>query len=69
MKVTIAGWAGALLVAVAAVAMNLVARDYAWLAWNLTVGMFDFVMLHRSIEGYAWRVAQDEAQERMQRLL
>ena len=69
LKIVIAGWSVALLMAAGTVALDLITRDYLWLAWNIAVGLFDFVMLHRSIEGYAWRVAQDEAQERMQRLL
>lgn len=67
-KITIAGWSAALVVAAATVTLDLIQKDYAWLAWNLLVGLFDFVMLHRCIEGYAWRVAQDEAEERMRRL-
>jgi hypothetical protein len=68
LKVTIAAWACALLVAAVTVAGNLITKDYGWLWWNLIVALFDFVMLHRSIEGYAWRTAMDEAAERMRRL-
>ena len=68
MKLTIAGWAAAIAVAAGAVVLDLLSRDYVWLAWNIAVGLFDFVMLHRCIEGYAWRTAMDEAAERMRRL-
>lgn len=68
LKITIVGWSVALLMAAGAVVLDLVTRDYLWLAWNIAVGLFDFVMLHRAIEGYAWRTALDEAQERMRRL-
>lgn len=52
-------WALALAVAVFATIANLYTRDWLWLIFTMTIGAFDFVMLHSAITGLVWRIDLD----------
>lgn len=53
-------WTVALALVGISVAADLITKQYMWLIWMFVVGTFDFIMLHRSLEGLLWRRSLDK---------
>lgn len=57
--INVAAWTFALVLVMISAAADLITKQYLWLVWMGIVGAFDFVCLHRSIEGLLWRRMMD----------
>jgi hypothetical protein len=59
-RINVGVWAFALATVVAIAGLDVVTQQWGWLIWQGVVGGFDFIMLHRSIEGLLWRRSLDK---------
>ena len=59
--INVGAWTVALATVGLTLTANAITRNFTWSWFSILVGIFDFVMLHRSIEGLLWRRVTDRA--------
>ena len=60
--INVVAWTVALATVGLVLVADLITKDYDfWMIWNVALGLGEFIMLHRSIEGLLWRHEVDKA--------
>lgn len=64
--INVGAWTVAIATVVLCIILDLMTGQWGWLLWQCVVGAFDFVMLHRALQGLLWRISLDKwLQERI----
>jgi hypothetical protein len=58
--ISVGAWTFALATVGFSIVADIITGQYAWLPWVLAWGVFDSVMLHRTIQGLLWRRRVDK---------
>lgn len=59
--INVGAWTVALALVGLTLAANAITRNFTWSWFSVLVGIFDFIMLHRSLEGLLWRRAMEKS--------